>query len=194
MNTENPHAMDRSPLVDGPEGAAPAQEPLALQAHEPHLVAYARRILGDLELARDVAQDTLLRFCQHRPVLEEGELSLRAWLLKTCRHRALDVRRKGQRMTPLPPDQMVQQAGVTAEDSSRGAERGEAREFLVRSVQELPELQREAVFLKFQHDLTYKEISEVMGKSVSHVGVLLHQALKALRQKAQRVEIGGFPS
>ena len=40
---------------------------------------------------------------------------------------------------------------------------------------------QEALRLKFQEDLSYKEISEVMNESVSNVGVLIFEGLKKLR-------------
>ena len=37
--------------------------------------------------------------------------------------------------------------------------------------------------LKFQNDLSYQETSEITKLSVSHVGVLIHTALKTLRAR-----------
>ncbi len=37
--------------------------------------------------------------------------------------------------------------------------------------------------LKFQNDLSYQEIAEITKLSVSHVGVLIHTALKTLRAR-----------
>ncbi len=37
--------------------------------------------------------------------------------------------------------------------------------------------------LKFQNDLSYQEISEITKLSVSNVGVMIHNALKTLRQR-----------
>ncbi len=37
--------------------------------------------------------------------------------------------------------------------------------------------------LKFQNDLSYAEISEITKLSVSNVGVLIHNALKNLRER-----------
>jgi RNA polymerase sigma-70 factor (ECF subfamily) len=39
------------------------------------------------------------------------------------------------------------------------------------------------VYLKFQCDLSYKEISEVTKLSVSNVGLLIHTAVKAIRKQ-----------
>lgn len=45
----------------------------------------------------------------------------------------------------------------------------------------LPALEKEAMLLRLGQGLSYKQISQVMDLSVSHVGVLLHQALGRLR-------------
>ena len=49
----------------------------------------------------------------------------------------------------------------------------------------LPGKQREVIRLKFQNDMSYKEIAEITELSVSNVGFLLHTALKTLRAEMQ---------
>ena len=51
---------------------------------------------------------------------------------------------------------------------------------------ELPENQQETLRLKFQNGLSYREISQITGLSISNVGVLIHTGLKTLRKKACR--------
>jgi RNA polymerase sigma-70 factor (ECF subfamily) len=48
---------------------------------------------------------------------------------------------------------------------------------------DLPANQQEAIRLKFQHELSYKQIAEVTQLSVSNVGFLIHTGLKTLRQR-----------
>lgn len=47
----------------------------------------------------------------------------------------------------------------------------------------LSDPQRQAVTLKFAAGLRYKEIAEVMQTSVSNVGVMLHTALKRIKDE-----------
>ena len=47
----------------------------------------------------------------------------------------------------------------------------------------LPQNQREVIRLKVQNGLSYREISEVTGLSVSNVGFLLHKGLKTIRER-----------
>lgn len=46
--------------------------------------------------------------------------------------------------------------------------------------------QQEVVRLKFQHGLSYRQIGEVTGRTSNHVGVMLHAAMKMLRERAQQ--------
>ena len=52
----------------------------------------------------------------------------------------------------------------------------------------LPDRSREVVALKFAAGLSYKEISDVTGLTVSHVGVILHEALGKVRATLEKKE------
>ena len=54
------------------------------------------------------------------------------------------------------------------------------------ALDDLDTLRREVLVLKLEGGLSYKEISDVTGKSVSHVGVLIHEALKHVREVLRR--------
>lgn len=57
----------------------------------------------------------------------------------------------------------------------------EQKTALQSNIGNLPTLEKEVVLLRLAQGLSYKQIAEVMDLSVSHVGVLLHQALGRLR-------------
>jgi RNA polymerase sigma-70 factor (ECF subfamily) len=54
----------------------------------------------------------------------------------------------------------------------------------------LPKNQQEVIRLKFQHGLSYKEISTVTNLSVTNVGFLIHTGLKVLRERFGGVQPG----
>ena len=54
---------------------------------------------------------------------------------------------------------------------------------------ELPASPQEAVRLRFLQSFSYREIAGVMGLTESHVGVLLHTAIKTLRQTCTAPEV-----
>lgn len=69
----------------------------------------------------------------------------------------------------------------SALDPSRAMEERERHAEVMTFLDRLPENQREVIRLKFQGDLSYKEISDVTGLSVSNVGFLIHTGIKRLR-------------
>ena len=62
-------------------------------------------------------------------------------------------------------------------------EQKEATGFLLRIVATLPPRQQEVIQLKFQNDLTYQQIAEITKTTANNVGVLIHTALRTLRQR-----------
>ena len=61
------------------------------------------------------------------------------------------------------------------------AELHDTSQAVVRMVEHLSDDQQEVIRLRFQHGLSYQQIAEVTGHSVSNVGVLIHTAIKKLR-------------
>jgi RNA polymerase sigma factor (sigma-70 family) len=154
----------------------------ALRQYEGSLVRYAAQITGDLDRARDVVQDTFLRLC-HEPQ-SKVEPHLAQWLFKVCRNRALDVLRKESRMKTLDETEINSQP-ATGPSPSAAMEQREASNEVLQLLGTLSKNQQEVVRLKFQNGLSYQEISDITNLTVSNVGVLIHTALKTLRQKMQ---------
>ena len=154
----------------------------ALNRHERHLVRYATWILGDIERAREVVQETFLRLCKEQPSRLGGHLA--QWLFTVCRNLAFDIRRKENRMRSLSDDELNALHRTGREPRPHAAlEQNETLSQVLQVVERLPKNQREVVYLKFQCDLSYKEISDITRLSVTNVGFLIHTAIKALRKE-----------
>jgi RNA polymerase sigma-70 factor (ECF subfamily) len=151
-----------------------------LRRFELPLLQYATRILGDRERARDVVQETFVEL--ERSARRQTDAAPAKWLFTVCRNRALNICRKEKRMTYLGEEFLAQAPGDEPAPNER-LEQDEARGFLLGIVATLPLRQQEVLQLKFQNDLSYQEISDITKLSVSHVGVLLHTALKTLRTR-----------
>jgi len=154
--------------------------PALLRRFELPLLQYATRILGDRDRARDVVQETFVEL--GRNGRRQTDSAPAKWLFTVCRNRALNICRKEKRMTYLDEEILEQKPGGDPAPNER-IEQEEAKGFLLRIVATLPPRQQEVLQLKFQNDLSYQEISEITKLSVSHVGVLIHTALKTLRAR-----------
>jgi|JI10StandDraft_1071094.scaffolds.fasta_scaffold33372_1 RNA polymerase sigma factor (sigma-70 family) len=150
----------------------------ALEQHEAALLRFATRLVRDPDRARDVVQETFLQLCSQERSAVEGHLV--AWLYRVCRNRAFDLRRKESRVESIQPDAPAHVV-VDPVDPSMLAQRREHTAQVMGVLETLPESQREVVYLRFADGLSYKQIAEVTGHSVNHVGVMLHTAVKKVR-------------
>lgn len=145
------------------------------------LLQFATRILGDRERARDVVQETFMQFQRYGAKSNNGEPA--TWLFTVCRNRALNVCRKEKRMTYLDYESIESSKDEEQPMPYERMEQKEAAGFLLRIVATLPVRQQEVIQLKFQNDLSYQQIAEITKTSPNNVGVLIHTALKTLRQR-----------
>lgn len=154
-----------------------------LSRFEIPLLQFATRITGDRERARDVVQETFVKF-QNNGAFSDGKEPA-TWLFTVCRNGALNVCRKEKRMTFLNEEIMERQEDTQPLPFEQ-AEQREAVGFLLKIVATLPPRQQEVIQLKFQNDLSYQQIAEITKTTANNVGVLIHTALKTLRQKYAR--------
>jgi RNA polymerase sigma-70 factor (ECF subfamily) len=154
-----------------------------LDRFERPLVRYAQSITGDLESARDVVQETFIKLA-HGEMKADGDSvpsarHTEAWLFTVTRNRALDHQRKFSRIIPMP---LPEDRPSSAPGPAAVLERRESATALFRLLDALSPNQREVIRLKFQNDLSYREIAQVTQLSVTNVGFLLHTGLKKLRE------------
>jgi RNA polymerase sigma-70 factor (ECF subfamily) len=171
----------------------------ALVHYEGPLLRYALRLTGNADVAREVVQDTFVRFFERKsPATAESDtMDVRAmtvppieadrnghapWLFAVCRNRAIDVMKR-RRLVIADQSATSEAAPAVAPPPGLALERADEHERVLRLLAALPQRQQEVVRLKFQAGLSYKEIGEVLDLSATNVGFLIHVALKALRER-----------
>ena len=143
------------------------------------LVQLATRIIGHREGARDVVQETFMKF-QRNGASQNTDPA--AWLFTVCRNSALNVCRKERQLIYLDED-LIESREDEQTRPFEQIEREEAAGFLLRIVATLPPRQQEVIRLKFQNDLSYQQIAQITKTTANNVGVLIHTALKTLRER-----------
>ena len=151
--------------------------------YERPLCQYAYRMTGNFEHARDAVQDTFLKLCREEAMADDRTAP---WLFRVCRNRCIDILRKDKPMQALTD---THAATLTAPVKSPAEEAGlrESVSLLLQKLAELPARQAEVIRLKFQHQLTYREIAAVTALSESTVGYLIHVGIQTLRQQVARI-------
>lgn len=156
---------------------SPDQVASLVERYERPLLAYASRMLGgDFAGAQDAVQETFLRLCRESPAKLDGRIA--AWLFSVCRTRVIDMQRSHHQR---PVDAAELAVADPAPDAAQAAVTHEDQQRLTRLVGELSPRQQEVLRLRMQAGLSYREIAEITGLTVSNVGFHLHAAVKNLR-------------
>ena len=149
-----------------------------VERHEAMVFSLAWHFFNDRSRAEEVAQDVFLQLYRNLASLET-EAHVLFWLRQVTTRRCIDLMRR----TRLKAVSLDDAGELRAVDRS-------ADPFLDRRlkklVQELPELQRAVVTLRYQEDLDPSEICRIIGLPVNTVKSHLHRALQSLRKKLDR--------
>ena len=156
-------------------------------ALESPLLSYALRLAGDPGTAEDIVQDAFMKLHAQFDEVREP----RRWLYRTVHNLALNHRRQAGKIVSLspPPDDGAPASNDTADPQPLPDEqiaRWEGIGLVRLSLETLDDRSRELIRLKFNEDMSYKEISTRTGLTVGHVGYLLHHALKAVGDELAR--------
>jgi len=183
VSAESP-SPDRALLSLARDGEREAREELARRVRRPAYLL-ALQLTGRPDQARDIAQDSLLRFFQHLDRFDP-ERPVKPWLYQIVRNRVRDVRRRERLRRTESLDAWREQGRPEVVDAAANpaadAERRELQRRIWRAVSEMSEAHREILVLRDYHDLAYREISEVLSIPQGTVMSRLHAARKSLRK------------
>ena len=171
-------AVMRPKEVTAPPGLETIEELFA--ALESPLLNYAQRLTGQFSVAEDLVQEAFMKLHAHFKEVREP----RRWLYRTIHNQALNLRRQAGKIVPLEqtagPDAPAVETADLQPPPDEQIARCEGIGLVRLTLETLDERSRELVRLKFNENLSYKEISRRTGLTVGHVGYLLHHALKGI--------------
>lgn len=150
-----------------------------VERYAPRVNRLASQLMGDLEEARDAAQESLVKVCTRLKQFR-GEAQFATWLhrlvVNTCRDRMAF-----QRVRRAEPLELDEQAASDEIDPSNLAVLTDLRRDLADALSRLSNDQRVAVVLRDSFGMSYKEISRVARMPVGTAKCYVHRARARLR-------------
>ena len=183
-----PQELDERTLVE----RAIARDQEAFGAlYDRHVVRVYRHLyylVGNAAEAEDLTAQAFLQAWEaiHRYQIRGAPFV--SWLLRIAHNVGVSYLRSRRDGAELP-EMLVDRShhGNPEEALQRQAEVERVREAIMRLRAE----QRQVILLRFIEDLEYREVAEIVGKSVAAVRVIQHRALNALRKQVRHEDAGG---
>lgn len=148
----------------------------------------ALAVLGDPQLAEDVAQQTFERAWRHAQVYDPRRGSVRSWLTAIAHNLAIDAVR-ARRASPVAPDDLDELLGIVTETPERRALADDSAERVRRAVAELPREQARALVMAGIYGMTAREVADAedvplgTAKTRIRTGTLKTRALLTAAEK-----------
>lgn len=148
------------------------------ERRSPALRRYALHMTGSPTAAEEVAHEVFVQLMRSSTNFDDKRGKLEAWMYGVARNLVRVIRRKG------PVEEAVDQA--YRHDILGDLITAESLAALRASLQELPELYRDAVVLCDLEEKSYEEAASAMGCPVGTVRSRLHRARGLLAAKLKR--------
>ena len=152
------------------------------------VVAFLRRMLGDAEDARDVAQLTFLRVWENLPRYDPT-YAFSTWVFRIAGNLAIDaIRARGTRARTLAESFRVVRGGLLAAEPEAPLRlsREEVRRVFDACAVVLSDKQRLVFVLRELEEKESREVAEIVGCRESTVRNHLFQARRLLREELRR--------
>jgi RNA polymerase sigma-70 factor (ECF subfamily) len=154
------------------------------------LYRIALRVLGAVDEAEDVVQETMIKLWEQRADLN-GIQNLESWCVRLTRNLSIDKQRGGYRKRRTDLD-AVSTYGIADSDPAQRAQVKDTWEHVDRFLREMPEPRRSILHLRDVEEYTYQEICDTLDLSLSRVKIELHRGRKHLREALLKSESYGL--
>ena len=150
-----------------------------------YVYSVSLRVVGDVQLAEDIAQEVFLRLWRRPDLFDSGRGRFVTWLLSIARNRAIDERRsRGRRFRHETPPGVASEellASAPAADPGDSALLSDDRIVVQRALSSLPPEQRLAIELAYFGGYTQQEIAYGLHQPLGTVKTRIRLGLQKLR-------------
>ena len=147
------------------------------QRHAQTVYKFLLAKTGDPHLAEELTQETFYQAVKSVDRFD-GTCKVSVWLCQIAKHLWFQHLRKQKREAPVPPEDLPEAPGPSAEE---GLLEREGRMDLLKLVHNLPEPQREVVYLRAFGGLSFREIGDVCGRTETWARVTFYRSKEKLK-------------
>jgi len=155
----------------------------------PKVFRYVKCRVSDMATAEDLTssifEKALVNFARYRP----DKAAFSTWIFSIARNTVIDYYRvsTNKKKRAIPIEEAEEEAADNLSPPEE-LEKKELSEKLNVCVKHLSPQDQEIIHLKFEAELTNREISKMLGLSESSVGVRLYRAVRKMRDTFQGLE------
>lgn len=141
------------------------------------LLAYGRRVGGDNEMVEDLIQDLFLKLYQKKIILEDNT-KLRSFLFRALKNLIYNQLLRNAKLQSLPDYDFAFDLDYTIDEQLSWMHDLGLSDEVHHILKGLTEHQKEIIYLRFIHEMSFEEISEIMKINTQSARNLLFRSME----------------
>lgn len=155
-----------------------------VESYSERLYWHVRRFLCSHEDTDDLLQEIFIKIWSSLSSFR-GDSSLYTWIYRIATNESLNFLQKQKIRAALRFESMNSKLEEKI-DEDNGVDGNEAQKALMKAVQRLPAKQRTVFIMRWFDDLSYEDISEILGTSVGALKASYHFASEKIKTELEK--------
>jgi RNA polymerase sigma factor (sigma-70 family) len=147
------------------------------------LLTYGRRVGGENEMVEDLIQDLFLKLYQKKIILEDNT-KLRPFLFRSLKNMIYNQLLRNAKLQPLSDNDFAFDLNYTIDEQLFLSQDQGLSDEVHRILRGLTGRQKEIIYLRFVHEMSFEEIAEIMEINIQSARNLLTRSMEKLRKEA----------
>ena len=152
------------------------------------LLAYGRRVGGDNEMVEDLIQDLSLKLYQKKIILEDNT-KLRSFLFRALKNLIYNQLLRNAKLQSLPDYDFAFDLDYTIDEQLSWMHDQGLSDEVHHILKGLTGRQKEIIYLRFIHEMSFEEISEIMKINIQSARNLLFRSMEKIRKESSSATI-----
>jgi RNA polymerase sigma-70 factor, ECF subfamily len=145
--------------------------------------------VNNQQLAEDLTSDVFEKALVNFKKYNSEKASFSTWIFTIARNTVTDFYRAQPKVKMVNIDEAVETPSRDSGPEEK-AENSEEKQLLRECIASLPQNEQEIVRLKFNMEMTNREIAKATGLTETNVGVMLYRIIRKLRDSFQETQYG----
>lgn len=143
--------------------------------------SFISRYVGDFNIAYDLTQEVFIKIIKNLNRYDYQDNGFNKWALKIASNHCKDYfKSKAYKQRQVSED--INNIEISSSENVIDIlEKNEKRSQVIKALNNLPDLQREAIILKYYNDLKIKDISRITGANESTIKSRIFNGIKSLK-------------
>ncbi|BCX15819.1 MAG: ECF subfamily RNA polymerase sigma factor [Candidatus Parcubacteria bacterium] len=154
---------------------------LIYDKYQPSIFRFIYLKVGHREEAEDLTHQTFLSAWQSIGEFQQRNLPISSWLYRIARNKVIDYYRTRKMTLELEKNDQESEENL-ATNPFESLSQKMSLEIVEKALRLLPPHYQDVLIMRFVEEMSYKEISQVIGKSQGLIRVIQFRALKKIKK------------